>query len=152
MAMNRVPVKTTLAIAITGLILTMTVLVSGLFMTSQRIPNTGNVKAIGVGVYWNSTCTSNVTSIDWNSLEPGASANRTVYIKNKGNTRVTLNMATGNWSSGAYGKITLSWNREGYLLDPSSVIQAVLTLSVSSTISEVTSFSFDITITGTEHA
>jgi hypothetical protein len=152
MAMERAPVKMTLAIAITGLILTMTVLVSGLFITSQKIPNTGNVKAIGVGVYWNSACTSNVTSIDWSSLEPGASANRTVYIKNKGNMRIILNMTADNWSTGAYGKITLSWNCEGYLLDPSSVIQAVLTLSVSSTINEVTSFSFDITITGTEHA
>ena len=61
MAMKRAPVRMTLAIAITGLILTMTVLVSGLLMTSQKVPNTGNVKAIGVGVYWNSACTSNVT-------------------------------------------------------------------------------------------
>ena len=152
MAMERVPIKMTLAIAITGLILTMTVLVSGLFIASQKIPNTGNVKAIGVGVYWNSACTSNVTSIDWNSLEPGASANRTLYIKNKGNTRITLNMTADNWSTGAYGKITLSWNCEDNLLDPSFVVPAILTLSVSSTISEVTSFSFDITITGIEHA
>jgi len=151
-AMKRAPVRMTLAIAITGLVLTMTVLVSGLLIASQKVPNTGNVKAIGVGVYWNSACTSNVTSIDWNSLEPGTTANRTVYIKNKGNTRMMLNMTTDNWSTGAYGKITLSWNREGYLLDPASVVQAVLTLSVSSTISGVTSFSFDITITGTEHA
>ena len=152
MAMKRAPVRMTLAIAITGLVLTMTVLVSGLLIASQKVPNTGNVKAIGVGVYWNSACTSNVTSIDWNFLEPGTTANRTVYIKNGGNTRMMLNMTTDNWSTGAYGKITLSWNCEGYLLDPASVVQAVLTLSVSSTISGVTSFSFDIIITGTEHA
>ena len=148
--MKSVSIKMALATAVTGLILTMTV--SGLLMASQKIGNTGNVMAVGVGVYWNSACTSNVTSIDWASLEPGASGNTTVYIKNKGNTRMMLNMTTSNWSMGAYGKITLSWNREGYLLDPSSVVQAVLTLSVSSTISGVTSFSFDITITGTEHA
>lgn len=152
MAMKRSPVGITLAIAITGLVLTMTVLASSLLMTSQKVPNTGNVKAIRVGVYWNGACTSNVTSIDWNSLEPGTTTNRTVYIKNEGNTRMMLNMTTDNWSTGAYGKITLSWNREGYLFDPASVVQTVLTLSVSSNITGVTSFSFDIIITGTEHA
>lgn len=150
MAMKNVSVGIALATAVTGLILTLTV--SSLLTASQRIGSTGYVNAVGVGVYWNSACTSNVTSIDWSSLEPGASANTTVYVKNKGNVRIMLNMTTDNWSTGASGKITLRWNREAYLLDSSSVVQAVLTLSVSSTITGVTNFSFDITITGTEHA
>jgi len=151
-AMKRAPARMALAIAIAGLALTMSVLVSGLLTASQKISNTGSVMAVGVGVYSNSACTNNVTSINWSSLEPGATANTTVYIKNRGNTRIMLNMTTSNWSTGVNGKITLSWNCEGHLLDAGSVVQAVFTLSVSSTISGVTSFSFDITITGTEHA
>jgi hypothetical protein len=116
----------------------------------QRIPNTGNVRAVGVGVYWDSDCTSNVTSIDWGFLEPGATVNVTVYIKNEGNIPVVLNMTTDYWyPTSASENITLSWNREGYVLNPGSV-QAVLTLSVSSDISGVREFSFDIIITGTE--
>lgn len=150
MAMQRISMGTILAVAVTATF--MSVLAASLLAVNQRIPNAGNVKAVGVGVYWNSNGTSNVTSIDWGFLEPGATANKTVYIKNEGNTRVILNMTTSSWSTGAYGKITLIWNLEGYLLDSSAIVQTTLTLSVSSNITGVTSFSFDIIITGTEYA
>jgi hypothetical protein len=152
MAMKSIPIGTALAVAVTGLILTVTVLVSGLLTASQRVPATGNVKTVGVGVYWNYACTSNVTSIDWSSLAPGATANRTVYIKNTGSNRIMINMTTSNWSTGTSGKMNLVWNCEGQLLDAASVVQGILTLSISSTISGVTNFSFDITINGIEHA
>jgi hypothetical protein len=149
MAMQKVSVSAILAIAITGIVAS--VLAASLLTTYQRFPSSGLVKAVGVGVYWDNTFTSNVTSIDWGYLTPGSAANRTVYVKNNGDIREMLNMTTSNWSSGAYGKITLTWDREGQLLDPGSSVQAVLTLSVSSDISSVTSFSFNIIITGTEH-
>jgi hypothetical protein len=149
MAMQKVSVSAILAIAITGIVAS--VLAASLLTTYQRFPNSGLVKAVGVGVYWDNTFTSNVTSIDWGYLTSGSAANRTVYVKNNGDIREMLNMTTSNWSSGAYGKITLTWDREGQLLDPGSSVQAVLTLSVSSDISSVTSFSFNIIITGTEH-
>ena len=65
---------------------------------------------------------------------------------------VVLGMTAGNWNpASASSYITLSWNRENYLLNSGSVVQAVLTLSVSSGVSGVTNFSFDIIITGIEH-
>jgi hypothetical protein len=149
MAMQKVHVGAILAIAMTGIVAS--VLATSLLVANQRFPNSGLVKAVGVGVYWDSAFTSNVTSIDWGYLTPGSTANRTVYIKNNGDIREMLNMTTSNWSSGAYGKITLTWDREGQVLDPGSSVQAVLTLSVSSNISSVTSFSFNIIIAGTEH-
>jgi hypothetical protein len=149
MAMQKIPIGAVLAIAATAIIFS--ALATGLLFAYQRVPNTGNVKAVGVGVYLDSDCTNNVTSIDWGFLEPGAVTNRTVYVKNDGNVRAMLNMTTSSWSLGAYGNITLSWNREGYLLNSGLVVQAVFTLSVSSNITGVTSFSFDMTITGTEH-
>jgi hypothetical protein len=133
-------------------LIVVSVLAASLLTAYQTIPNGGSVKAVGVGVYWDSPCTSNVTSIDWGIVGPGSTANKTVYIKNVGNTRESLNMTTASWSTGAYGNITLSWNDEGYVLDPGAIVQAVFTLSVSSGISGVTSFSFNIIITGTEHA
>lgn len=150
MAMQRVPVGIVFTIAVAGIIAS--VLAAGLLMAYQRVPNSGNVKAVGVGVYWDNACTNNVTSIDWGFLEPGATVNKTVYIKNEGNTPMVLNMTTDNWNpASASENITLSWNREGYVLNTTApVVQAILTLSVSSNISGVTSFSFDIIITGTE--
>ena len=139
------------------LVVAMTAVIVGVLATSslmarRRIPNAGNVKTVGVGVYWNSTCASNVTSVDWGFLEPGATANVTVYMRNEGNIPVVLNMATDDWNpTSARDDITLTWNREDYVLDSDSVVQAVLTLSVSSDISQVESFGFDILITGTEY-
>ena len=150
MVERKIPVGAVLAVAVTAVVLN--VLVAGLLIAYQRIPNTGVVKAVGVGVYWDGDCTDNVTSVDWGLLEPGATSNVTVYIQNEGNIPVVLNMTTDNWNpSSASDHITLTWDSEGYVLDSDSVVQAVLTLSVSSDISEVTSFGFDIIISGTEH-
>jgi hypothetical protein len=154
MAMQKIPIGVVLAIAITGVVLS--ALAAGLLAAYQSVPNTGNVKAVGVGVYWEGSCTNNVTSIDWGFLEPGAVVSKTVYIRNNGNVAETLNMTTDNWdSASASAYMTLSWSREGYVLGTSEstrVVEAVLTLSVSSSISGVTSFSFDIILTGTEQA
>jgi hypothetical protein len=150
MYVRRVQVAAILVVAMTGVVIG--VLAKNSLMARQRIPNAGNVKTVGVGVYWNSTCTSNVTSVDWGFLEPGESANVTVYIRNEGNIRVVLSLATDDWNPvSASDDITLAWNREDHVLDSDSVIQAVLTLSVSHDISEVESFGFDILITGTEY-
>jgi hypothetical protein len=151
MAMQKIQAGAILAIAMTGIVAS--ALAASLLTTYQRVPNSGNVKAVGVGVYWNSACTNNVTSIDWGFLEPGSTVSKTVYVKNNGNTRLVLSMTKDNWSpTSASSYITLSWNRDGYILEPGAYVQAVLTLSVSQSISGVTSFSFDIIITGTEQA
>lgn len=150
MDIQRVQAAAILAVAMTGIVVG--VLATSSLMAHRRIPNAGNVKTVGVGVYWNSTCTSNVTSVDWGFLEPGATANVTIYIRNEGNIPVVLNVTADNWNpTSARDNIALTWNREGYVLNADSVIQAVLTLSVSSDISEVESFNFDILITGTEY-
>lgn len=150
MAMQKVHVGAILAVAATMIVVS--VLAASLLAAYQRIPNTGNVKKVGVGVYWDEACIVNVTSIDWGFLEPGTVANVTVYIQNEGTTPVMLNMTTDNWSPVlAQNYITLTWNLEGSVLNSGDIFQAVLTLSVSSDISGVTNFTFDITISGTEY-
>jgi len=150
MAMQRISVGMILAVAMTSIVVS--ALAASLLMAYQSVPNTGAVKSVGVGVFWDSPCNSNVTSIDWGPLEPGAIANATVYIQNEGTVPLVLNMITDNWDpDSASDYITLTWNREGYVLSTKTpVVEAVLTLSILSNVSEVTSFSFDIIITGTE--
>ena len=139
-------------ILVVGALVAVSALVSGLLIASQTIPNTGNVKAVGVGVYSDSACTQEVLSIQWGILDPGESSDETVYIRNEGNVAVVLNMATENWDpASASSYITLGWNlEEGYVLNHGQSVETVLTLSVSSSISGVESFTFDIIITGTE--
>ena len=118
--------------------------------TSRIIPNTGLVKGIGVGIYWDSTCTNRTSSINWGILEPGSNKTVTVYVRNEGNTVATLSKATENWNpSTASSYMTLNWNYAGQTLSVNQVLQIRLTLVVSSTISGITNFSFDLIITAT---
>ena len=118
-------------------------------VTDKTVSNVGSVKAIGVGVYSDENCTSEVSIIDWRMLEPGSSENVTVYIRNEGNSVASLSMDTSNWSpSNASNYITLSWDYGGVSITPGEVVQVTFSLSVSASIEGVTSFSFDIVIVG----
>lgn len=151
MTMQKFQAGIILTIGIVGLVTS--VLAASLLTAYQQIPNAGIVKAVGVGVYEDFECSKNVTSINWGMLEPSATVNFLIYIRNEGNTHLMLNMTTVNWDpTQASQYITLSWNREGHVLNPNSVVQANLTLSISSNIIDVTNFCFDIIIIGTEPA
>jgi len=149
MALQKIHVSIILVIATLVMV---SALVSSLLTASQTIPNTGDVRAIGVGVYSDSGCSQEVPTIQWGTLDPGETSDEIVYICNEGSVAVVLSMTTENWDpSLASSYITLDWSlEEGYVLDPGESVRTVLTLSVSSSISGVESFNFDIIITGTE--
>ena len=124
--------------------------VSGLLTTSKTLSSSGSVKAINVEVYWDGLCTQVVNSVDWGTPEPGEVANQTVYIKNLGSAPLNVSMTTSNWTPvEAANYITLAWDREGASIDPDQVLQALLTLTVSDTITGIIDFSFNIVIEGT---
>jgi hypothetical protein len=121
-----------------------------LVQTSRTISNSGSVKGIGVGVYWDSACTNRTSSISWGVLEPSSNKTVTVYVKNEGNSVATLSKATQNWNpSTASGSMTLNWNYAGQTLSANQVLQIKLTLTISPTVSGIANFSFDITIIAT---
>lgn len=143
--------KATFALVIYVLALSTVGSVMSAMQTNETISNVGSVKGVGVGVYWDSACTNAVSSINWGILNPGSSKDETIYIRNEGNTTVTLAMTTSNWNpSNASDYITLNWNYNGQPFEVGEVIQVTLTLSVSSSIEGITSFSFDITLTASE--
>jgi hypothetical protein len=149
MAIGKISIGATIALAVTGLFLTLVTV--GLLSSSQTVPSNGTVTAVGVGVYSDSACTLNLTSIDWGAISPGNSTTRTIYIKNTGTIPVTLSMTTGSWvPSNANTYITLTWNRANYVLNANTSVSAVLTLTASSSAGNITSFSFNIIITGTQ--
>jgi archaellum component FlaG (FlaF/FlaG flagellin family) len=147
MAMRKVSTGAIIAIVVIGLVLTATS--AGLLSVSQSVSSTGTVTAVNVGVYSDVSCTQTLTSIDWGSVSPGGSVTRMIYVKNTGNAQISLSMTTTNWNpSGANGPITLTWNRESTTLNPGQSTAATLTLSVSSGISGITTFSVNVVITG----
>jgi hypothetical protein len=147
MAMQKATLGTVLAIALMGLIAS----TLGALVATRTISNSGSITTVGVGLYSDSGCTNVLSSISWGTLNPGDVKTYTMYVKDTGTVPVTLNMTVGNWNpTSASTYMSLTWNQEKYVLPAGQVVQAVLTLSVSSSISSVTSFSFDITITGTQ--
>jgi hypothetical protein len=136
-----------IAIVAIGLISTLST--AGLLSVSQTVPSSGTVTAINVGVFSDSSCTITLTSIDWGTISPGSSVTRTIYVKNTGNAQITLSMTKTDWNpTSANGPVTLGWNREGTTLNAGQYAAAILTLSVSSSISGITAFSVNIVITG----
>ena len=123
--------------------------VSGLLNVSRTLSSTGTVKAINVEVFWDSGCTQVVSEIDWGLLEPGENTSNTVYLKNTGNAPLTLDLSCSNWSPATAGNyMSLSWNREGTIIDVDEVLSADIVMSVSDTITGITGYSFDIVILG----
>jgi len=115
------------------------------------IPNTGSVIAIGVGVYWDSGCTNQVTSIDWGMIGIGTSKDEPVFIRNEGTVPMTLSLDTQDWyPASAADYINLSWDHGGGVIDVDVAIPVTLTLSVLDTIDGITNFSFDIVIMGSD--
>jgi hypothetical protein len=123
--------------------------VTALLTSETRIPSVGTVKTVGVEAFWDINCTVRVTEIDWGLVEPGHHVNVTIFLRNEGNAPITLSLHTENWSSSnASNYITLSWDYADQTVDPGTVLKASLTLAVSSNITGVMNFTFDIIIAG----
>jgi hypothetical protein len=132
------------------IVLFVVIAVSGAIVSSQTIQMSGIIASTNVGVYSDSACTQSLTSISWGTISPGASVTRTVYVRNIGTTSVTLSMSQTNWNpETANGPINLVWNQESTVLNANQVATATLTLSTSSTVNGITTFSVDIVISGT---
>ena len=111
------------------------------------VSDAGVLKAIGIGVYWDSGLTSKVSTTYWGFLQPGAQKSLMVYVHNEGNSPVTLSLSTSNWApSTASAYLALTWNYNGQTISPSAQMQVTLTLTVSSNITGISNFSFDIII------
>ena len=119
-------------------------------ITNLAIPNVGNVKTVGVQVYWDQAKTDPCTLINWGFVDPGFSYNKTVYVYNPGNTNATLTMTVNNWNPAvAETYLTVTWNRQGTVLEAYLLTSATITLTVNPTVTNVTNFNFDLVFTGT---
>ena len=142
---NSVVLAVSIALAMVG-----SLAVTGLVTTSKTLSSASYVEGINVEVYWDNQCTQIVDSLDWGSPEPGESIGRTVYVKNTGDAKMTLDLSTSSWSpAGAKCYLSVNWERQGETIDVDEVVQATLTLAVSDLITGVADFSFNVVIEGT---
>ena len=117
---------------------------------SKTVPNSASVKGVRVGIYWDLACANRTSSINWGMLEPGTNKTVDIYVKNEGNTFVTLSKTLQDWNPIiATNYVMLHWDYLDQSLSINQVIPISLTLSVSSAVSGLTNFSFDLTISST---
>jgi len=116
---------------------------------------------ISFAVYDSPNGSSEINSIDWGSISPGGSSTHDIYLKNTSTQDATLtgfSGSTSNWNpNNASPYFTLSMvyvldngTATGLLpssLGPGEQVHAQLELDVSSNITNIVNFSFDITIT-----
>jgi hypothetical protein len=117
---------------------------------SSTISNVGTLKlSAGMGLYWDSGFTNAVTALNWESMSPGTTKSYSIYIRNEGSLPLTLSMSTANWSpSSASNYLTLTWNYNGQTVNANDYVQVTFTLAVSSGVTGISSFSFDINLVG----
>jgi hypothetical protein len=78
-------------------------------------------------------------------LDPGANKNTTYYVRNEGNTILSLDLKTSNGRPRTAFKVgTINWDYDAQPLNPVETIQISLTLSVSDR-TDRTNFCVDIT-------
>lgn len=150
MTMRKATVASVVVIVIMGLIASA---LSAVVATRTISNSAGRTRAlvVGVGVYSDNACATALSTISWGNMNPSYAKTYAMYVRNEGNVPVTLNMAVRNWNPASASRyITLTWNKKNYVLPAGQVVQAVLTLTVSSSVKGVTSFRFDLTITGTQ--
>ena len=126
-----------------------------LLSISKNVSSQGTISvSAGLGIYSDSACQNSISIFNWGSITPGQEATYIVYIENTGvGVSLQLSITVSNWfPANADGPITVTWDQENAVLCPNQYVMATLTLSVSSSISDISSFSNQISITGTEVA
>ena len=140
---------TVAGIALAGLLLT--VIAAGALTDSSTVPLNGAITGVNVELYTDPYCTVPCTSLSAGTVAPGASVTQSLYVKNTGTVAMTLSMAVSAWNpSNAGSYLTVSWNRVGYVLAANSSVQATLTLTAAANTGTLTTFSCNVTITGTQ--
>jgi len=149
MAFKKVGTGTLIAITIAGVLLV--AITAGLLTTTQNVPGSGTISAIGLGVYSDSGCTTPLTSISFGSVNPGTQVTQTIYLKNTGNIAENLTMTVSSWSpSNAGTYLTITWSPTTSPLAAGAVTSATVTLAASSSAGALSTFSFNLAITGSQ--
>lgn len=149
MSIPKIPL-TVVALILVAIALTATTY--GAISVNQSLTTNGSINVTpNLGIYSNSALTTSLSTIDWGTITPGNNQTRIVYLKNTGiGTSLTLSISTSSWNPiAANGPLTVSWDKEGARLVPGQSTAAVITLSSSSSIVDVTTFSVQILISGT---
>ncbi|NWG10442.1 hypothetical protein HXY33_01635 [Candidatus Bathyarchaeota archaeon] len=146
-------------VAVASILLTTFVAVLLSRTQNLTIPSVGTIYVVGVEIYGGDMKTTDGQQyIDWGTIRPGVSINRSFYIRSNSTVDIKLNLSDMNWNPhGLSGNITLSWDYNGTTISSDEAIYVTLTLSASTDdafvsylmSNDIQEFSFDIHIGST---
>jgi len=77
-----------------------------------------------------------MTEEEWESIEAGSSIDRIVYVKNTGDSEVTLSLLTDHWDPvNAIEHMMVSWNYDEEPLKSGAIVEITLTQTVEARVS-----------------
>ena len=112
--------------------------------SNSNFVHANTVNGLGVGIYWDQTCTNKTLSLDWGHIDAGSNNTLTIYIRNEMSSAASLSLQTTNYTPIASSNyISLNWNYSGQVLSSGQVIPIELTLTALPDISGITDFSLN---------
>jgi hypothetical protein len=135
----------------------LSLLLSTLIVWSLRprisISNVSAIETSGTfGVYWDSNCTTRVTSINWGNMMPGQEKTTPFYIRNEASSPMFLAGIDKNWNpTTAQSYIHFTFDSEDQKIQAGETKKVTCTLTVSVGITNISNFSFDILLLGTDY-
>ena len=118
---------------------------------NQNVGSSGSITTSpNLGIYSDSACSQSMYSITWGAVSAGGTATQTIYIKNTGTGALTISMSASSWfPSSASNYLTITMDKQGTTLSAGQQTTAILTLTVSPSITGITTFSNTISFVGT---
>jgi hypothetical protein len=153
-------------VALVLVAIALAVATSGLLVYQQQVPSSGNivgnstpkpntntggniVGSVNIGIYSDVAATVPCSGVDWGTLSRGNVITKTIYVKNTGNVTENISLSASAWSpSTASSALFLTWDKEGYTLPAGYVVPVTLTLTVAEDTGSLSSFSFNIVVSG----
>lgn len=122
-----------------------------LLVVQDRIPSSGRIITIGISIYKDSGKVESYTLVEWGALAPGDVVTKEAFIFNTGNRAVNVSLTNENYVPVEVPlHIGMAWDSEGVIIQPDEYHRALITLSVSPTITGIDEFTFDMVFTGEE--
>jgi hypothetical protein len=118
-------------------------------ITDQQITSsTGITASVNLGIYFDNTATQEVTRIDWGIVYPNDQAHQIIYVQNHGNVNCQILLNTTDWAPPeAQHLIIVTWDYNGTLIKPSTILQVIISLNTSAQLINIEQFDFKIIIT-----
>jgi hypothetical protein len=99
-----------------------------------------NIEGVGVEVFWDANCDNPIHNLSWGTinvdpLQPQISKNTTIYLKNRLQKPITLQLNTSNWLPPEIHRyINITWDYTGKPLKSYEIVKITLTLSIDKSI------------------